>query len=313
MMTDRKIIASAEVVSEILGRLNASAAIIYLMVLGHRNGRTGECYVTQTTIAEETSLSDRSVRTALNKLKEAGYLDWKQGSSFSSKANSYIFLKEVFDSEGKGAALEAKKLKSKNKEQKIVENAKKKNECKIVQMAVAKVPSGPTPKPSFLDSKIVNMNKIAPATQTVNPAAAKKEKVKMPAEVKSLSNEYKNLLNKRNEMIKNKENHWKDTYSGVVKNYIEKGDTKMASYVLKEGIRELQKNFYIQENGLNKLKDRDADKVYTTFEQEFTNDFKSRISAYKMMNYSSASIVAEIKFFIEDKGLEFNLNKILSA
>lgn len=308
MMTDRKIIASAEVVSEIVKILNASAAIIYLMLLGHRNGRTGECYVTQNTIAEETNLSDRSVRTSLNKLKEAGFLEWKQGSSFSSKANSYIFLKERFDAEGKGEAIEAKKLRAKNKEQKIIENSKKKNECKIIQM----------PVPNSTAAKIA-LNKMSPAPpqpkiETKEKSApVKKEKDKMPAEIKTLLNEYKSLLNKRNENIESKDKYMKDTCSDAVKHYIEKGDIKTALLIIEPEVQRLKNEFYIKENGLERLRHKDAEKVCKAFKEEFTSDFNRRIENYIFLDYSAASIVIEVKNYIEKKGLEFDLNKILAS
>ncbi|WP_027098288.1 helix-turn-helix domain-containing protein [Clostridium paraputrificum] len=116
----RMVIANAETIENIGKEINPSAAFLYVIILGHRNGKTGECFVTQANLAEKTGFGERTVRDNLRKLKEAGYLDWVKGSNFSSKANSYIFPKENTSKEV--ATIEKAKLTKKNKVEAIKKN-----------------------------------------------------------------------------------------------------------------------------------------------------------------------------------------------
>lgn len=323
MMTDRKIIASANVASEIANKLNASAAFVYLMIIGHRNWKTGECYLTQATLAEEVGMNDRTIRRHLTALKEAGFIEWKQGSSFSSKANSYIFLKEIFDVEGKGEAIEAKKLKAKNKEQKIKENASKKNECKVIQMPLSKkVPV------SSNHSKIPSVPPKYKPQAKEETVGVKKEKDKTSTEIKTLLNEYKSLLERYNEMIETKENHWTDTYSDAVKNLIEKGNIENALNILNYAIKELKDCIKFKEKKAEKERKEkefnerisiitleEALKVYNTLKQELTQNFVRMVEERWLISNNpdlAKGLVINVKKAVEMKGLEFDLNKILA-
>lgn len=90
----RKIIASAHVFSEIFHLVGGNAASVYIALIGHRNGNTGACYISQEKLAEELRVSRKTIAKHLSKLKEKKVIDWIQGDERSSKANQYIFLKE---------------------------------------------------------------------------------------------------------------------------------------------------------------------------------------------------------------------------
>lgn len=72
------------------GRLNTFAAAKVLCVLaGHRNRNTGQCYPSEGTIAYKARLSRRSVRRALDELRNAGMLRW---TNHGVKGRMYEFL-----------------------------------------------------------------------------------------------------------------------------------------------------------------------------------------------------------------------------
>lgn len=122
----RMVIANAELIEKIGREINPSAAFIYAVILGHRNGKTGECYITQANVAEKTGMTERTIIRNLNALKEAGYLDWVKGSNFSSKANSYIFPEEKSSAEV--STIEKSKMTKKNKIEAIKKNVNVKEE-----------------------------------------------------------------------------------------------------------------------------------------------------------------------------------------
>lgn len=119
----RMVIANAETIEKIGKEINPSAVFLYTVIIGHRNGKTGECFVTQSTLAEKTGMGERTIRDNLKKLKKAGFLDWVKGSNFSSKANSYIFPKENTSKEV--AEVEKAKMTKKNKVEAIKKNVNK--------------------------------------------------------------------------------------------------------------------------------------------------------------------------------------------
>lgn len=314
---DRKIIVSAQTASEVMKTTNGSAYMVYSTLLGHRNGRTGECYATQATIADETGLSDRSVRTALKLLKEGGFLDWKQGSSFSSKANSYIFPREIFDAEGKGEAIEEKKLKKKNKEQKIVQ-AKNQLENKLIPMIT----------PRFINKIKVDLSKVPPAPLTLRNEV-KDKTINRSNNIKLLIKDYINLVNEYNEMAEDGSQVITASYVDAIKHHADKNE-EMALYLAKHAIEETKQMIIGKKSRLEKeakhkeFKNRienitlnEAIEVYNSWKGELTNTLTNTIENVWLVKQREneklpKTLVTIIKDNIEAKGLEFEFirNKV---
>ena len=68
---------------------------VYFVLYSHRNAKTGACYPSLKLLAEETGKCSRTVQRELDKLREAGFIDWTSGGynaqAQANHANSYIF------------------------------------------------------------------------------------------------------------------------------------------------------------------------------------------------------------------------------
>ena len=68
---------------------------VYFVLYSHRNAKTGACYPSLKLLSEETGKSSRTIQRELDKLREAGFIDWTSGGynaqAQANHANSYIF------------------------------------------------------------------------------------------------------------------------------------------------------------------------------------------------------------------------------
>lgn len=78
---------------EIYETLGIKELFIYMLLLSHRNYRSGKCFPSIKTLTKETQLSKPTVIKLLNNLKKAGYIEIDLGRSHL--ASSYAFPKEV--------------------------------------------------------------------------------------------------------------------------------------------------------------------------------------------------------------------------
>ena len=325
----RKVITSANVLSEILDKLNPTAMAVYAMVIGHRNGKTGECYVTQATIAEETKMSLRTVKRSLSDLREAGFLDWKQGSSFSSKANSYIFPMETFDAEGIGQAIEVKKMKAKNKEEKIKKNMNKKVEAPA-QKPVRSIPKGapkaPANGPKPIMPNVNSMKKPPMAPPTIKKQEIQNIKPQASKDIKKLLAEYHNILDEHNSLV-DASLIIPPTYADAVEHHSKIGNEEMALNLINYGIEEAKR--YLErakaeakakaekvedkakvnfEKMLESITAEEAKRIYESWKDELDAITKSRVLDL-MDVYAIKDAVRLMKESIEKKGKTFNIER----
>lgn len=299
----RKIILDAEVFTRVIKEINPTAAAIYATIMGHRNGKTGVCYVTQATLAEECNTTERTIIRNLNELKIAGFLDWKKGSNFSSKANSYIFPLESFDLEGKGAKIEEKKLKDKNKEEKIKERVKKKFE----EDEVVEVPA---------EVKEVRIEK----------KKAKAEERKVSNDINLLIRELNKLIAEYNELAKDNMDLFKNGFIPLqfniesnIKKLIKEEKIEVAISILnneKEKItcmlESLKKDVNFEKLS-NKITLEEAIRVFNLVKGELSESMIKSMEERIIPRGNARSIVSNCKVVLENKGISFDLQALLSA
>lgn len=78
----------------IIAELDPMAAIVYLIILSHRNTRTNECYPTKDLLTRELHSTMKTVRSTIRKLEDKGFLHTAQ--STGHQANHYFFPYEPF-------------------------------------------------------------------------------------------------------------------------------------------------------------------------------------------------------------------------
>ena len=64
--------------------LSSRAKLVAFVLVKHMNNKTGKCYPSEERMASQSSLSVRTVRRAINELKDAGYLLVKKSTSSAS-------------------------------------------------------------------------------------------------------------------------------------------------------------------------------------------------------------------------------------
>lgn len=322
---NRKIILDAEVFTNIIKEINPTAAI-YATIIGHRNGSTGECYITQANLAKECKTTDKTIERNLKKLREKGFLDWKKGSSFSSKANSYIFPCESFDSEGQGIKIEAKKLNNKNKEEKIKENVSKvkeevtatiNNENKAIK--IGNKPTVAQFNKLNKERTAISKGSMVDEVSSENNDCSKitKNKIKrLENECIKLAKEYTDLGNEHRELFPDGFDGMKYNLKKVVAEHIEAGRIDTAFEIVNRNKEQTQDMI----NGIkakirfNELADKvtieEAKKVYEMCKDELSshNIFEKWIE-----KGFAKSIVKNIKRQLEEKGQEFDLEAMLVA
>ncbi len=63
-----------------------------LMALADRANDSGECWPSIATLAKESGFSRSTVRTSLNTLKDAGFINWKQRRDESGDLTSNLYI-----------------------------------------------------------------------------------------------------------------------------------------------------------------------------------------------------------------------------
>ena len=86
--------ADNKLIREIIADTNAQTAMLYLIILSHRNTNTGNCFPSINTLAKEMNISDRSIERMLNSLSTTEVLRINSGKE--GKSNTYYFPKESF-------------------------------------------------------------------------------------------------------------------------------------------------------------------------------------------------------------------------
>lgn len=301
---ERKIILDANVFTRIAKEINPTAATVYATIIGHRNGRTGECYITQETLANELGMSDRTVRRNLNELKTNGFLDWKQGSSFSSKANSYIFPLESFDLDGKGAKIEEKKLKSKNKEEQIKERVKAKIEAEEVKEEV----------PAAVKEARIEKKKEKAAERKVS-----NDVNSLIKECVKISEEYNELAKANLELFKHGFSQMQFNLEADVKKLVKEEKIEAAMSILthdrdqkKELLQALKNNIKFEKLS-NEITIEEAVKVFNLVRHELSDSMANFIETKIIPRGNARSIVGNCKTILENKGMTFDLQALLAA
>jgi predicted transcriptional regulator len=82
------------ITNEILKKTDAACLAVYITILRHRNTGNNMCFPSIKTIADIVNVSDSTVKRAINKLYENGFLDINSGTK--GTANNYYFPKENF-------------------------------------------------------------------------------------------------------------------------------------------------------------------------------------------------------------------------
>ena len=94
MMLDGYVKTNNTIIRKILSDYNPSTAVVYIVILSHKNEHDGYSWPKVETIQRETGLGRGTVKRALNDLVEGGYLFISSGDSMHS--NRYYFPKESF-------------------------------------------------------------------------------------------------------------------------------------------------------------------------------------------------------------------------
>lgn len=87
------------ITEEILEKTDAVCLAVYIIILRHRNTGNNMCFPSIKTIADIVNVSDSTVKRAISKLYENGFLDINSGTK--GTANNYYFPKENFYEEWK--------------------------------------------------------------------------------------------------------------------------------------------------------------------------------------------------------------------
>lgn len=86
--------ADNAILREITIRTNPQTALLYLILLSHRNTETNQCYPSKSLLAREMGLSERTIGNMLTDLYEIGAVDINSGRKGYS--NCYYFPAEDF-------------------------------------------------------------------------------------------------------------------------------------------------------------------------------------------------------------------------
>lgn len=306
-----------------------TAFAVYMELISRLNVKTGLCCPSQDEIARSIGIAKRTVVNSLEKLKEKRYIDYvkvkSKTNAFSNNEYYFMYPKQELASE------------------EVVE----KKECKVIPMPVArkavtapdisKAPSMPALRKLPI---VFNPGKVPPAPSKAiqevqvkpeakeKPVAVNKEKNKMPAEIKTLLNEYKSLINKLNKML-SADKQWKDTRINDIKDMIDRGDTESALNEARWSIKEVKdviedKEKEIRKEVLDKEFNKRIDsitleealKVFSILKHELTKRYVEMVE--RNLKHSNnpqqlaKGLVVGIKNAVEAKGLEFDLNKILA-
>lgn len=95
MITEGYVKANNGVIRQITNQLNPQSALVYIILLSHKNNGVDSCYPSRSLLAEECGLSMAYIKVILRKLKEEGFIEIKSGTL--GRTNRYYFPLEKFD------------------------------------------------------------------------------------------------------------------------------------------------------------------------------------------------------------------------
>lgn len=95
---------------EIINKTDPQTAMLYIIILSHRNSVTNKCYPSISLLAREMGLGDRTISRMIKKLVEEGFLIVNSGRQGIS--SDYFFPRESwYNNEGVVATKRKGKLK----------------------------------------------------------------------------------------------------------------------------------------------------------------------------------------------------------
>ena len=83
-----------QLIRQIIAGTNAQTAMLYLIILSHRNVKSDQCFTSISLLAKEMNLSDRTIQRMINELCDLDVLIVNSGKQ--GVANNYYFPKEAF-------------------------------------------------------------------------------------------------------------------------------------------------------------------------------------------------------------------------
>ena len=86
--------ADNQLTRHIISESNPQTAMLYLIILSHRNTKNGQCFPSISLLAKEMNLSDRNIQRMINELCDLDVLIVNSGKQ--GVANNYYFPKEAF-------------------------------------------------------------------------------------------------------------------------------------------------------------------------------------------------------------------------
>ena len=99
--------ADNQLIRQIIAETNAQTAMLYLIILSHRNVKSDQCFPSISLLAREMNLSDRSIQRMINDLCALDVLIVNSGKQ--GVANNYYFPKEDFFKEDASIAMAYKR------------------------------------------------------------------------------------------------------------------------------------------------------------------------------------------------------------
>ena len=97
-------------IREIINKADPQTAMLYILILSHRNRVTNKCFPSISLLAREMGMADRTISRMINKLIEDGFLIVNSGRQGIS--SDYFFPRENdYNNEGVVATKRSGKLK----------------------------------------------------------------------------------------------------------------------------------------------------------------------------------------------------------
>lgn len=97
-------------IREIINKADPQTAMLYILILSHRNRVTNKCFPSISLLAREMGMADRTISRMINKLIEDGFLIVNSGRQGIS--SDYFFPRESdYNNEGVVATKRSGKLK----------------------------------------------------------------------------------------------------------------------------------------------------------------------------------------------------------
>ncbi len=99
--------ADNQLIRHIVSETNPQIAMLYLIILSHRNTDSGQCFPSISLLAREMNLTDRTIQRMINELCALDVLIVNSGKQ--GVANNYYFPKEDFFKEDASIAMAYKR------------------------------------------------------------------------------------------------------------------------------------------------------------------------------------------------------------